>query len=341
LGQAHAHPSDGSLVQHCFHARREQRRGIRAQTAGDATPALREAERQQPLAKQNTAGKRKRGSLADAASLRLDTLSNPRKQIPAEAFHVQAVADVRAATLQPGGVGLPCLRWHGMGQWHAHPSDGSLVRHQLLQLRRLRARIGSNDGAEAVLAERLLVLLRDASRARCIEAFPTVGPKDFGPAPVALEALVDRSAHLRREHAGACFVLAKEVRAKHFDVQFAARQHESPPHLFRAPRVLLQAFRVFGRVGGPPAHRQIEVRTRPCLSQTGASLTSISRPGFFGMPMSSNVAAPSGSFGQRLQAAMTHAPIDTSRGPSPLRPDRPGHVYSQNARADKILETRR
>ena len=98
-------------------------------------------------------------------------------------------------------------------------------------------------------------------------------------------------------------------------------------------------WRVFGRVGGPPAHRQIEVRTRPCLSQTGASLTSISRSGFLGMPMSSNVAAPSGSFGQRLQATMTHAPTDTFRGPSPLRPVRSGHVYSQNARADKILET--
>ena len=108
---------------------------------------------------------------------------NPRKQVPAEAFHVQAVVDVRAATLQPGGVGhtrfLPGLRWHRLGQALTRPSDGSLVQHQLLQLPRLHARIGSKDGAEAVLAERLLVLLRDAPRARCIEAFPTVGPKDF------------------------------------------------------------------------------------------------------------------------------------------------------------------
>ena len=128
-------------------------------------------------------GKDKRDSLADAASLRLDTLSTPQKQIPAEAFHVRALADVRAATLQPGGVGrtrfLPGLRRHRLGQAHALPSDGRLVQHLLLQLPRLYARIGSKDGAEAVLAERLLVLLRDAPRARCIEAFPTVGPKDF------------------------------------------------------------------------------------------------------------------------------------------------------------------
>ena len=31
--------------------------------------------------------------------------------------------------------------------------------------------------------------------------------------------------------------------------------------------------------------------------------------------------------------------MNTSRSPSPLRPVRSGHVYSQNARADKILET--
>ena len=114
-----------SAVTLCFHARREQRWGIRAQTAGDATPTLREAERQQSFAEnKQQPGRDKRDSPADAVSLRLHTLSTPQKQIPAEAFHVQAVADVRAATLQPGGVGrtrfVPGFRRHCLETSTAH-----------------------------------------------------------------------------------------------------------------------------------------------------------------------------------------------------------------------------